>query len=53
LLDERRNLDLEVAERTSPERLEELARREGMVVPKAAQVVDLKGKSDASVAMLH
>lgn len=53
LLEDRRNLDLQVAERTSPQRLLELARRQNMVVPKASQVVHLDGKGDSSVAMLQ
>jgi hypothetical protein len=57
LLDERRALDLQEAELTAPERLQELARRRNMVVPNSGQVVPLNavpsGPGDSSVAMNH
>jgi hypothetical protein len=57
LLDERRTLDLREAELTSPERLQELAQRQHMVVPNSTQVVRLDvapaGSGDSTVAMIH
>ncbi len=53
LLDERRNLDLKEAELTAPQRLQELAQHQNMVVPQSSQVVHLNGKGDGTVAMIH
>ncbi len=53
LIDERRTLDLQEAELTSPQRLEELAQHQNMVVPQSNQVVHLNGKGDGTVAMIH
>lgn len=54
LLDERRNLELLEAELTAPQRLQELARHQNMVVPQSGQVVHLNtpASGDATVAML-
>jgi len=55
LVDESIKLDLKVAELTSPQHLEELARHQNLVVPHANQVVHLNGPSsgDGNVAMIH
>ena len=56
LLDERRNLELLEAELTAPQRLQELAQRQNMVVPQSSQVVHLDGQAAGSsdaVAMIH
>jgi hypothetical protein len=53
LLDERRTLELREAELLSPERLEKLAARQNLVIPKSEQVVHLDGnKPSGTVAMV-
>jgi hypothetical protein len=53
LLDERRTLELAVAERLSPERLARLADRQNLVTPTSGQIMRLDGdRPDASVAMV-
>ena len=52
LLDERRTLDLQEAERLSPERLEKLARKQNLVTPAQDHVFHLEGKAEGSVAMV-
>jgi hypothetical protein len=52
LLDERRVLELEEARLLSPDRLEELARRRGLVTPEPGQVIHLDSKADGTVAMV-
>ena len=53
LVDERRTLELAVAERLSPERLADLASRHNLVTPKSGQVLRLDGdRQDGSVAMV-
>jgi hypothetical protein len=52
LLDERRNLDLQEAERVSPERLDQIAKDKHLFPPAAGQMVRLDGRaSDGAVAM--
>jgi len=52
LLDERRTLELQEAELLSPSRLEELAKKQNLVVPSSSQVVRLDGNANA-VAMVN
>ena len=52
LIDERRMLELQEAELLSPQRLEQLAKDQNLVTPKANQVVRLETKPDGSVAMV-
>ena len=53
LLDERRTLELAVAERLSPEHLAKLAGRQNLMTPKSGQVLRLDGdKPDSSIAMV-
>jgi hypothetical protein len=53
LLDERRTLELAVAQRLSPEHLARLADRQNLVTPRSGQVLRLDGdRPDASVAMV-
>jgi len=53
LLDERRTLELAVAERLSPEHLARLADRQNLVTPTSGQIMRLDGdRPDASVAMV-
>jgi hypothetical protein len=51
LADERRTLELQEAQRLSPERLDKLAQGQNLVTPTAGQVVHLENKGD-KVAML-
>ena len=53
LLDERRRLELQEAELTAPQRLQQLALHRHMVSPQNGQVVDLNHKGESSVAMVH
>lgn len=53
LLDERRSLELQAAELTAPERLQQLAQHRHMVVPQSGQVVNLNKGDSAAVAMVH
>src|SRR5262245_35277445 len=52
LLDERKALELQEAELLNPARLEQLARRQGLVTPSSEQVIHLDGKADGAVAMV-
>jgi hypothetical protein len=53
LLDERRTLELQEAELLSPDRLQQVAERQNLVVPKAGQVVHLDGnKPDSAFALV-
>jgi hypothetical protein len=53
LLDERRTLELAVAERLSPEHLARLAGRQKLVTPRSGQVLRLESdRPDSSVAMV-
>ena len=54
LLNERRSLELQEAELTAPERLQQLAQHRHMVAPQNGQVVNLNNaKGDSTVAMVH
>jgi hypothetical protein len=53
LLEERRKLELQEAELTAPDRLQQLAQHRHMVAPQNGQVVNLNNKSDSAVAMVH
>ena len=53
LLEERRGLDLSLAEALSQQNLDRLARERGLVVPAAGQVVPLQPKDEGSVAMVR
>lgn len=53
LADEMRNLQLEEAQRLSPERLDKLAQGQHLVTPTGDQVVHLENKGDNKVAMLN
>lgn len=52
LADERRTLELEEAQRLSPERLDKLAQGQNLVTPTASQVVHLENKGEGKVAMV-
>jgi len=51
LLEERRALDLQVAQLLSPERLEKLAKEQNLVTPGSNQVFQLETRPDGAVAM--
>ncbi|HLK68208.1 MAG TPA: hypothetical protein VKU19_32465 [Bryobacteraceae bacterium] len=51
LLDEKRELELQEAERLGPQRLEQLAQKRNLVTPGKGQVFHLDGKTDGAVAM--
>jgi hypothetical protein len=53
LVDERMMLDVEEARLERPDRLQQLARGQNLVPPKAGQLVDLEPKGDASLASLN
>jgi len=53
LLDERRELELQEAQLTAPERLQQLAVHRHMVAPQNGQVVNLNKPDGATVAMVH
>jgi hypothetical protein len=52
LVDERQMLDVEEAKLLRLDRLEELARHNNLVPPKAGQLFDLEPKGDGSMASL-
>ena len=52
LADERRTLELEEAQRLSPERLDKLAQGQHLVTPSSNQIVHLENKGDGKVAMV-
>ena len=52
LLDEKRTLELQEAELTSPQRLETLAQGQNLVAPSSGQVVRLNTRGDGAVAMV-
>jgi hypothetical protein len=52
LLDERRAVDLQVAQLLSPERLQRLARGQNLVTPASNQVFHLETRTDGTVAMV-
>jgi hypothetical protein len=53
LIDESIVLDVEVAKMLRLDRLEDLARRQGLVPPKTGQFVELEPKGDGSMASLE
>jgi hypothetical protein len=52
LADERRTLELDEAQRLSPERLDKLAQSQHLVTPSPDQVVHLENKGEGKVAMV-
>jgi hypothetical protein len=53
LIDERMVLEVEEARLLSPARLDELAHRQNLVVPKSDQLIDLESKGDGALASLQ
>jgi hypothetical protein len=52
LADERRTLELQEAQRLSPDRLDRLAQKQNLVTPSSGQVVHLENKGEGKVAMV-
>ena len=52
LADERRALELEVAQRLSPERLDKMAQGQNLVTPSPNQIIHLENKGESKVALL-
>jgi hypothetical protein len=52
LADERRTLELQEAQRLSPERLDQLAQQQKLIAPLSSQVVHLENRGEGKVAMV-